>query len=122
MEREYYSNCCDAPPVDYEVVDVCENKTGYCQKCRSGAKFYYIHREKIDMNTPEIAEIIEEATEEVEKEYRLKKVEPSELKIYVSMKGKIYYELNDVRVLKEKYNKLVDEVNERNGYDTKQGQ
>ena len=39
-ETEWYSNCCDAPPL-YELHDNGEYESlGMCMKCREGAIFY----------------------------------------------------------------------------------
>ena len=110
MEKEYYSNCCDAPPLDYDVVDACEESTGYCQGWGSGAKFYI--QELNMMNDPEFAEIIEQETEKVEKEYKFKKQYHRGLKLYV--KGdNVYYGVQGVMNLVEKHNKLVDILNKK---------
>ena len=37
-EIEWYSNCCDAPP----MYDVPYETFGLCMKCREGAEFYKI--------------------------------------------------------------------------------
>ena len=39
-EKQYYSECCDSPPNNYEEVDCCDNNTGYCMKCGMGTSFY----------------------------------------------------------------------------------
>ena len=39
-ELEYYSYCCDAPPMSEEIVENCENNTGCCQKCGDNTSFY----------------------------------------------------------------------------------
>ena len=109
MEKEYYSNCCDAPPLDYDVVDACDKATGYCQGCGDGAKFYL---QNSDMNDPEFAEIIEQETEKVEKESKFKKQYHRGLKLYV--KGdSVYYGVQGVMNLVEKHNKLVDILNKK---------
>ena len=38
-EKEYYSNCCDAPPLN-EVDEFPAEILGVCMKCREGAIFY----------------------------------------------------------------------------------
>tara|TARA_R100000808_G_C2153091_1_gene162990 strand:+ start:2606 stop:2890 length:285 start_codon:yes stop_codon:yes gene_type:complete len=40
VEIEYWSECCDAPPMNYEKVASCEYDLEYCQKCGMGSKFY----------------------------------------------------------------------------------
>ena len=41
-ENEYYSNCCDAPPLfdPHENVDC--RYIGVCMKCRDGAQFWLL--------------------------------------------------------------------------------
>ena len=38
MEKEYYSNCCDAPPLS-ELDVYGEKPMGMCMSCRDGAVF-----------------------------------------------------------------------------------
>jgi len=45
IEDEYYSTCCDAPPLNHDEVDVCIYNTGYCMKCGMGSEFELIKRE-----------------------------------------------------------------------------
>jgi len=68
------------------------------------------------LNDPEFAEIIELSEEEIDSQYKLKKVMEKELKIYVSKKGKVYYEHDSVMDLVKRHDKLVDKINERNNY------
>ena len=39
-EEEWWSNCCDAPPL-HEL----DGWLGYCMSCRKGAKFYKLNKE-----------------------------------------------------------------------------
>ena len=68
------------------------------------------------LNDPEFAEIIEIETAKIENLYKYKKVKHSDLKIYVSKKGKVYYEHDSVMDLVKRHDKLVDKINERNNY------
>ena len=68
------------------------------------------------LNDPEFAEIIEIEAERVKKETEFKKQYHSGLKITISNKcnnGKIFYEIEGVEKLRQKYNKLVDILNEK---------
>ena len=40
VEKEYYSNCCDAPPYNWDEVDACSDNTGCCSYCGVGCAFY----------------------------------------------------------------------------------
>ena len=68
------------------------------------------------LNDPEFAEIIELSEKEIDNQYKLKKVMDKELKIYVSKKGKVYYEHDSVMDLVRRHYELVDKINERNNY------
>ena len=111
MEKEYYSNCCDAPPRDYKVVDTRDDSTGHCQNCGDGAVFYIMGGRML--NDPEISKIIDEETEKVEKEEMSKKVRSQEELIMenINLNMKIVtYEFRckgleyEVKTLKEKLN------------------
>tara|TARA_Y100000004_G_scaffold197090_2_gene269678 strand:+ start:2670 stop:2897 length:228 start_codon:yes stop_codon:yes gene_type:complete len=65
------------------------------------------------LNDPEFAEIIELSEKEIDNQYKLKKVMDKELKIYVSKKGKVYYEHDSVMDLVRRHDELVDKINER---------
>ena len=110
MEKEYYSNCCDAPPRDYKMVDTRDDSTGHCQNCGDGAVFYIMGGRML--NDPEFSKIIDEETEKVESETEFKKQYNKGLKLYLSS-GKIIYEDEGVEKLRQRYNKLVDILNKR---------
>lgn len=65
------------------------------------------------LNEPEFAEIIETESQKVENLYKFKKVKHSELKIYVSKKGKVYYEHGSVMELRRRHDELVDILNKK---------
>ena len=65
------------------------------------------------LNESEFSEIIEIETERFENLYKFKKVKHSELKIYVSNKGKVYYEHGSVMELKRRHDELVDILNKK---------
>ena len=65
------------------------------------------------LNDPEFDKILEEETDRVERETEFKKQYHRGLKIVIS-KGNIFYEVEGVEKLRQKYNKLVDILNERN--------
>lgn len=65
------------------------------------------------LNNAEFAEIIDIETDRVERESEFKKQYHRGLKVVIS-KGNIFYEVEGVEKLRQKYNKLVDILNERN--------
>ena len=62
VEIEYYSECCDAPPIDYDAVDVCDENTGYCMECRMGTPFYIKGKRK-SPSMDNIFDLLDRATE-----------------------------------------------------------
>ncbi len=67
-EIEYYSDCCDAPPYNYNEVDICNDNTGYCMKCGSGTPFY-IQKSEDEPSMDKIWGLLDKATE-IEKEVK----------------------------------------------------
>ena len=67
-EKQYYSECCDSPPNNYEEVDCCDNNTGYCMKCGMGTSFY-VDRKKQDSPTDNILDLLDRAIE-IQKELK----------------------------------------------------
>ena len=65
------------------------------------------------LNEPEFAEIIETESQKLEELYKFKKVKHSELKIYVSKSGKVYYEHGSVMELRRRHDELVDILNKK---------
>lgn len=66
METEYYSGCCNAPPLT-EVGTGRHSRQGLCMKCREGAIFY-----KLDAtDKAELEEIVEEESKKVERKEAL---------------------------------------------------
>ena len=65
------------------------------------------------LNEPEFAEIIETESQKIEELYKFKKVKHSDLKIYVSKSGKVYYEHGSVMELRKRHDELVDILNKK---------
>tara|TARA_B100000902_G_C26592190_1_gene566383 strand:- start:118 stop:351 length:234 start_codon:yes stop_codon:yes gene_type:complete len=65
------------------------------------------------LNEPEFAEIIEIEASKIEELYKFKKVKHSDLKIYVSKSGKVYYEHGSVMELRKRHDELVDILNKK---------